>query len=198
MKMLKLLRKSEALLEGHFLLSSGLHSDRYAQCAQLLQYPKLAAKAAKKLAKEAPKGAELVVSPAMGGLFVGHEVARALGLRHIFTERDNGTMVLRRGFKIAKGEKVVVVEDVFTTGKSTREVIDLVKAHGGKFLGALSLVNRSNESLGFPARSLIKLNIRSWEPEDCPLCAKGMAVIKPGSRPVQAPPLTPPRERVGE
>lgn len=182
---LALLRKAQALLEGHFVLSSGLHSAQYVQCAQLFQYPDMAEQVGRGLAERAPQ-ADLVVSPAMGGLFVGHEVARALKLRHIFTEREEGRMVLRRGFRVEQGQRFLVVEDVFTTGKSTREVIDVLTGLGARLVGALSLVDRSaGKDLGFgvPTHSLAKLDIETWEPSACPMCKSGSTAVKPGSRP---------------
>ena len=186
---LKWLKDAGAVLEGHFLLSSGLHSRQYVQCAQLFQFPHMTEKLAKVLAKKAP-AAQLVVSPALGGLFLGHEVAKALDLRHIFCERDEGKMVLRRNFVIRPGEKVLVVEDVFTTGKSTREVIGVVQKNGGQVVGCLSLVNRSVEDLGFgvPTESLVHLPLVNYHTAECTLCRRGVPLVKPGSRPMaQAP-----------
>ena len=179
----KLLKDSHALLEGHFLLSSGLHSPNYVQCVQLLQHPDRAGAVGAALAAVAP-AADLVVSPAMGGLFLGHEVARALKLRHIFTERENNIMVLRRGFVLDPGTKVLIVEDVFTTGKSTREVMDVITALGATVVGCVSLVRRSPKDLGFgvPTHSLVTLALDTWDPKDCPMCKQGIPVVKPGSR----------------
>lgn len=184
---LALLKEAGALLEGHFVLSSGLHSNAYVQCAQLGQHPVQVALAAQALAQQAPP-ADLVVSPAMGGIIIGHEVARVLGLRHIFTERDGGTMVLRRGFAIKPGERVLVVEDVFTTGKSTKEVMDVVTAAGGVVVGAVSIVNRAEGALPFqvPHHSLVRLGLLAMEPAKCHLCASGSTAVKPGSRPDEA------------
>jgi len=184
---LALLRKAQALLEGHFVLSSGLHSAQYVQCAQLFQYPDMSEAVGRALAALAPQ-ADLVVSPAMGGLFLGHEVARAAHLRHIFTERDEGKMVLRRGFRVEQGDRFLIVEDVFTTGKSTREVIDVLAAHGARVVGALSLVDRSTGDLGFgvPTHSLVKLAIETFEPATCAMCKAGSTAVKPGSRPAPA------------
>jgi orotate phosphoribosyltransferase len=181
----QLLRDCGALLEGHFLLSSGLHSGAYVQCAQLCQHPRRLAPVAEELARHAPP-ADVVVSPAMGGLMVGHEVARALGLRHIFTERDNGAMVLRRGFQLARGERALVVEDVFTTGKSTREVFEVIRGVGAVVVGALSLVRRSAGELDFgvPSHSAVTLQLEAFEAAACPQCAKGIPAVKPGSRPM--------------
>lgn len=177
------LRDAKALMDGHFVLSSGLHSNQYVQCAQLLQYPDRAEKLGKALATHAPE-CECVVSPAMGGLFLGHEVARALGVRHVFTEREGNAMVLRRGFTLADGAECVVVEDVFTTGKSTREVMDVIRAQGALVVGALSLVFRGDRdpAFGVPTHSLVTLSLQTWDAASCPLCAQGVPLLKPGSR----------------
>ena len=173
-----------ALLKGHFLLSSGLHSDRYLQCALVLAQPKAAEELGRELASKVPVKPDLVLSPAMGGLMIGHEVARALGVRHYFTERVDGTMVLRRGFSLKPGEKVVVVEDVVTTGKSTKEVFEVVKAAGAKVVGAVSIVDRSEgkSNLGVPYSALWAVSVPAWTPEQCPPCRAGIPVLKPGSR----------------
>jgi orotate phosphoribosyltransferase len=178
-------REVGALLEGHFRLSSGLHSDRYLQCARLLMWPDRAERAGRELAaKLAEFSPEVVVSPALGGVVIGHEVARALEVRAIFAERRDGAFALRRGFSVAPQERVVVVEDVFTTGGSTREVCEMVARAGGKVVAVGSLVDRGAAPAAFPApaRSVVALSIPSWPPEDCPLCAKGAPVDAPGSR----------------
>lgn len=178
-----------ALLQGHFLLSSGLHSPQYLQCALVLARPQKAEALGRALAALLPPLSadvpDLVLSPAMGGLVIGHEVARALGIRAYFTERENGAMTLRRGFALKRGEKVVVVEDVVTTGKSSREVMDLVRARGAEPLALLSIVNRSGGSLhlGVPSASLLDIAIQCYRPQDCVLCRGGQPVVKPGSRP---------------
>ena len=181
--------KSGALLSGHFKLSSGLHSDQYFQCALLLSEPVLAerlGKALGELVKDAgwPKPM-VVVSPALGGVVIGHETARARGVRALFSERQEGVMTMRRGFALAPGENVLVVEDVITTGKSTGEVVTLVKSLGANVVGAVSIVLRSETppDLGVPLKSLAKMPVKSWTPEKCPLCAAGKPIIKPGSRP---------------
>ncbi|MBI3553223.1 MAG: orotate phosphoribosyltransferase [Elusimicrobia bacterium] len=173
-----------ALLEGHFLLSSGLHSAQYMQCALLLAHPSLAARLGKALAAVQKEKPDLVLSPAMGGLIIGQEVARALDLRHYFTERQDGVMTLRRGFSLKTGEKIVVVEDVVTTGKSSKEVMDLSRAMGAEIVGWLSIVNRSGADLALdvPLKSLLKTTIPSFRPEDCPQCKEGRPFVKPGSR----------------
>lgn len=178
-----------ALLQGHFQLSSGLHSPQYMQCALLLARTPRAEALGKALAALlptlAPDKPDLVVSPAMGGLVIGHEVARALGVRAYFAERESGAMTLRRGFALKPGEKIVVVEDVVTTGKSSREALDLVRALGGEPVALLSIVNRSGGPVrvGVPAGSLLEMTIPSYRPEDCPECREGLPVTKPGSRP---------------
>ena len=187
--LLAVFKERGALLEGHFLLSSGLHSPRYLQCARVLMDPALAMRlgnelgdALRPLLDGMPAAA--VVSPAIGGIVVGHEVARALGSRGIFTEREDGRMTLRRGFDVAAGEGVVVVEDVVTTGGSTREVIDAVRARGARVLAAGSLVDRSGGgvNLGVPWRSLLTLDVPTYAADICPLCARGSKPEKPGSR----------------
>lgn len=177
-----------ALLKGHFKLSSGRHADQYFQCANLLCDPELAERLGRSLAALIPKSwgrPETVAAPALGGVIIGHETARALKTRSLFTERKDGRMELRRGFTLRSGERVVVVEDVITTGKSTGEVISLLKELGAEVLGALSIVNRSTSklSLGAPTASLAKLPVQSCDPMDCPLCAENLPLIKPGSRP---------------
>jgi orotate phosphoribosyltransferase len=174
-----------ALLEGHFRLSSGLHSDRYLQCARLLMWPDRAERAGRALAgRLAEFSPEAVASPALGGVIIGHEVARALAVRAIFAERKDGAFALRRGFSIAPDERVAVVEDVFTTGGSTREVCETVEAAGGRVVAVGSLVDRGAAANTFsvPARSVLSLRIPAWAQEDCPLCARGVALDTPGSR----------------
>lgn len=182
---LRLLKRTEALLEGHFLLSSGLHSDRYFQCARLLQHPRRAARVGRALAALCrPLGAQLVVSPALGGVVIGHEVGRALGTRAIFTEREQGIMRLRRGFTIVPGERVLVVEDVVTTGKSTLEAATAVAGAGGVVVGLASIVDRSGGvAFPYPFRSLLQLKVATYQPGECPLCLEGrLPAVKPGSR----------------
>jgi orotate phosphoribosyltransferase len=179
-------REAGALLEGHFRLSSGLHSDRYLQCARFLMWPARAEEAGRELAaKLAEFSPEVIVSPALGGVVIGHEVARALGVRAVFAERKDGAFRLRRGFSIGRDERVAVVEDVFTTGGSTREVCETVAAAGGRVVAVGSIVDRgaSKDAFPVPARSVISLPIPAWSPDECPLCAKGVAVETPGSRP---------------
>jgi len=185
-EILKIFREHSALLEGHFILSSGLHSDRYIQCALVLQHPRVAEQLCVALGpKLGELGAKVVVAPALGGVIVAHEVARALGLRALFTERQNGEMTLRRGFHLDEGEPVLVVEDVITTGKSTRETIECVQNAGGKVVGVGALVDRSGGEVEFdvPKAALVTLKVETYDPDDCPLCKAGKPAVKPGSRP---------------
>jgi orotate phosphoribosyltransferase len=185
-------RSTGAYLEGHFRLTSGLHSAEYLQCALVLQHPAAAERLGGWLARElrtlAPGRIDLVASPALGGLIIGHEVARALGTRFLFTERDatTGKMTLRRGFTVAPGETAVVVEDVITTGGSTTDVIDVVRAAGGTVAAAGSIVDRSGgrADVGVPRVALATLRMAAHHLQECPLCARGIPLAKPGSRPV--------------
>lgn len=175
---------------GHFLLSSGLHSGDYLQCAVYLAQPRRAARAGGLLAasiRAAEMAPDIVVAPAMGGLIIGHETARALDLPFIFTERADGDMVLRRGFGLAPGQRVVVIEDVVTTGKSTREVIAILEDLGAAVVGVGSLVNRSGRPQPFdplPSRHLLAADFPTWAADACPLCRDGLPIAKPGSRPI--------------
>jgi orotate phosphoribosyltransferase len=178
------LKKHGALLEGHFLLSSGLHSPDYVQCALALKDPAAAADMGTALRKRW-KGAkpDLILSPALGGLIIGHEVARAFGVNFLFTERENNVMALRRGFSLPAGARVIIVEDVFTTGKSTMEVFETAKKARVEVLGALSIINRMGpRSFYFPSESLLKTDLTIYSPADCPLCARKIPLVKPGSR----------------
>ena len=184
-EILNLFRENFALLEGHFILSSGLHSDRYIQCALVLQHPRVAEKLCSELAaKLRHLNASTVAAPALGGVIVAHEVARALGVRAIFTERQVGAMTLRRGFHLEPGEPTLVVEDVITTGLSTRETMRCVEQAGGKVVGAGSLIDRSGGAadLGLPKAALATLSVQNYKPEECPLCKAGSPAVKPGSR----------------
>jgi orotate phosphoribosyltransferase len=187
--LLRLFEEHGALLQGHFLLTSGLHSPRYLQCARVLMEPAVATRLGAQLAERLSpllggKAPGAVVAPALGGVLVAHEVARAFGCRGLFTERQDGAMTLRRGFMLEAGEGVVVVEDVITTGGSTREVMDAVVARGAKVLAVGSLVDRSGGKvdLGVPRRSLLELEVPTYPAESCPLCAGGSKPEKPGSR----------------
>jgi orotate phosphoribosyltransferase len=185
-QLLDLYRRSGALLEGHFRLTSGLHSPGYLQCALVLQHPQHAEALGRALADLArDMRPTAVLSPALGGIVIGHEVARALGVRAIFAERQDGALMLRRGFMIGETDRVLVVEDVLTTGGSTRETMQVARAAGGQVVGAASIVDRGRGvELGVPYVSLVQIDLPTFEPDQCPLCAQGMPVIKPGSRPV--------------
>jgi len=185
MDVLTLFRSSGALLEGHFKLSSGLHSSGYLQCALVLQHPEHAAALGRALAGElAPLTPTVVLSPALGGLIIGHEVGRALGVRAIFAERVEKELMLRRGFSLSSSDRVVVIEDVVTTGLSTRETIAVATAAGARVAGAGAIIDRSGgaSNLGVPFHALETLSLPTYQPDSCPLCAKGVAVTKPGSR----------------
>lgn len=187
---LEIFQRTGALLEGHFQLSSGLHSPRYLQCALVLQHPQHAEWVGRALAsKFSGEQISVVVAPAIGGIIVAHETARACGVRAIFTEREGGVMTLRRGFSLKRDEAVLVVEDVITTGGSTRETIDAVIQAGGQLIGAGSIVDRSNGAvdLGVPRRSLLTLDVPSYDPAECPLCRQNIPVRKPGSRGLKSP-----------
>ncbi len=174
-----------ALLQGHFRLSSGRHSERYLQCALLLQWPDRAEAAGRDLAAAlTPFAPAVVVSPAIGGIIIGHEVARALGVPFLFAERQEGAFTLRRGFRLEPGAAVAIVEDVFTTGKSTREVIETVESLGGRVVAVASIVDRGlpPDAFAVPSRSLLSLQVPSWTAEECPLCARGVPQDTPGSR----------------
>ena len=181
-----------AYLQGHFRLSSGLHSGAYLQSALVLQHPRHAESLGRALAEKllelaGPAGADLVIAPALGGLIIGHEVARALNVRFLFTERDaDRKMSLRRGFVLSHGDRAVVVEDVITTGGSTMEVIEIVRAAGAIPAAAGSIIDRSGGAadLGIPRAALVTLKVEAWQPDQCPLCLAGEPVVKPGSRPV--------------
>jgi orotate phosphoribosyltransferase len=184
-EILDIFRKHSAVLEGHFVLSSGLHSNRYIQCALVLQHPQVAGELCAELAaKVRHLGASVVAAPALGGVIVSHEVARALGVRALFTERQDGAMTLRRGFTLAPGEPTLVVEDVITTGLSTRETIAAVEQAGGKVVGVGSLIDRSGGAVdfGLPKASLVNLAVENYKPEACPLCKAAIPAVKPGSR----------------
>ncbi len=184
-EVLDIYRKTGALLTGHFLLSSGLHSEQYLQSALVLQQPEIATRLCAALAERFRQSRiEVVIAPALGGVFVSHETARALGVRALFAERVNGELTLRRGFTIKPAERVLVVEDVITTGKSTRETIEVVKKAGGTVVAAGSLVDRSGGTadLGVPYHSLVTLQVPTYAPDACPLCKAGSAPVKPGSR----------------
>lgn len=184
--LLALFRETGALLEGHFQLTSGLHSPQYFQCARVLQHPRHMERLCGELAAQVrPLRPDCVIAPALGGIVVGQEVGRQLGVRTMFTERKNETMELRRGFTIAPGERVVVCEDVVTTGGSVAEVLAIVRRLGGVPVAAAYIVDRSGGTVDFgvPSHSLLRLHAVTHPPADCPLCRSGSAPVKPGSRP---------------
>ncbi len=184
-ELMKIFRDCGALLEGHFLLTSGLHSNRYIQCAKVLQYPELATNLGADLAGYfRDLQVNVVVGPALGGILVAQEVARSLKVRALFTEREQGAMTLRRGFAVEQGERALVVEDVVTTGGSTREVVNTLKGYGAEVVGVGALVDRHMGTLDFnvPFHALLRLEIATYSPESCPLCREGLPLVKPGSR----------------
>ena len=184
-KILKLLKESEALVEGHFLLSSGRHSGNYCQCAKLLRFPKKAEEALSSVAEQV-KGLKLtkICGPAMGGIIVSYELARQLGLESIFTERKDDEMQLRRGFTAAKGDRILIAEDVVTTGKSTMETVRVLESLGAEVVGVACIADRRGAGceLKLPVYSALKLDFATYAPSDCPLCKKGVPMEKPGSR----------------
>jgi len=178
-------QNSNALLEGHFILSSGLHSPKYLQCALALQYPYDAAKFGHAIAGHfVERDIETVASPAIGGLIIGYEVAKALNVKFLWTEREEGVMTMRRGFEVRSGEKILVVEDVITTGGSTRECVVALESNGAKVTNAASIIDRSGgkADVGVPRIALAELDVPSYQPDDCPLCEEGSMALKPGSR----------------
>ncbi len=183
--LLQIFKETDALLEGHFLLTSGKHSDRYFQCAKVLQYTQFTTEICQLISSHF-KDYEIdtVISPAIGGIVVGQEVARQLGKRFIFTEREDGKMTLRRGFSIKPGENVLVCEDVVTTGGSVFEVIDVIKENGARAVGVGFIVDRSNGKVNFGTEqfSTIKMDVKSYEPDACPICKTDQPLVKPGSR----------------
>jgi len=184
-RVLGLFRESGALLEGHFRLSSGLHSGGYLQCALVLQHPRHAEALGQALAgKLARLSASVVLSPALGGLIIGHEVARALGVRAIFAERQEKVLTLRRGFSLGPNDRVIVIEDVVTTGGSTRETMAVAEAAGAVVVAAGAVIDRSGgaPNLTVPFESLVTLSLPTYEPDACPMCKAGTPVVKPGSR----------------
>ncbi|MBZ4686491.1 MAG: orotate phosphoribosyltransferase [Clostridia bacterium] len=184
-EIIEILKDTGALLTGHFLLSSGLHSDRYIQCAKVLQYPDLAEKLCSQLAEKVRDfNPDLVIGPALGGVVAAYETARALNKPGIFAERKDGEMQIRRGFQINPGQRVLIVEDVVTTGGSVKEVLKKVKECGGEVVGVASLIDRSGGQANFevPFKSLIALEVPVFKPEECSQCKEGIPVVKPGSR----------------
>jgi len=184
-QILEIFRETKALLEGHFQLTSGMHSPQYFQCARVLQFPKYLHLLSGEIARHFEYNeVEVVLSPAIGGIVVGTEVGRMLGARTIFAERKDGKMELRRGFEILPGERVLVVEDVVTTGGSTKEVIELVNIAKGNLVGTGCIVDRSNGKVQFDTKqfAVLQMEVVTYQPADCPLCKSGSAVVKPGSR----------------
>jgi|DewCreStandDraft_2_1066082.scaffolds.fasta_scaffold00245_35 orotate phosphoribosyltransferase len=185
--LIKLMERTGVFQEGHFLLSSGMHSGRYLQCALLLQHPDLAEQVCAALAQRfVGEGIQVVLGAALGGILVAHETARALGARALFAEREGGRLVLRRGFAIHPQERVLLVEDVITTGGTVRELFDLVEAMGGEVVGVGALVDRSAGKAVLPGKrreALLALEIETYPPAECPFCREGIPLVKPGSRP---------------
>jgi orotate phosphoribosyltransferase len=198
-EILAMFQRSGALLEGHFRLTSGLHSPGYLQCALVLQHPAHAEALGRALAEMARTlRPTVVLSPALGGIVIGQEVGRALGVRALFAERQDGALMLRRGFTLGETDRVLVVEDVLTTGGSTRETMQVARASGAHVVGAASIVDRSgggvhpvgrvlsDPAFDVPFHALLAIDLPTYEPDKCPLCAQGLPVVKPGSRPVHA------------
>ena len=188
-ELLDTFRRSGALLEGHFRLSSGLHSTGYLQCALVLQHPGNAEALGRAIAERVRRlRPSVVLSPALGGVVIGHEVGRGLGVRALFAERQDGTLMLRRGFVLSQTDRVLVVEDAITTGGSTRETMQVATAAGGQVVGVASIVDRSGGMARFdvPFDSLLQIDLPAYQPDKCPLCEKGLPVVKPGSRPLVA------------
>jgi orotate phosphoribosyltransferase len=187
-KIMEIFEKTEALFNGHFLLTSGRHSDVYFQCAKVLQYPDYIEELCEIIADEfCDQKIDTVIAPAIGGLVVGQEVARQLNKRFIFAEREDKELKLRRGFSINEGENVLICEDVVTTGGSVFEVINIVKNNNANVAGVGFIVDRSNGKVDFGCKKLsaVKLNVKSYLKEDCPLCEKGIELTKPGSRKIK-------------
>jgi orotate phosphoribosyltransferase len=186
-EVMKKFEQAGAIQKGHFELTSGIHSDTYIQCAQVMQYPGFMYNLCSELGKKfRGDKVDVIIGPAVGAIIMSHVMAQVLGpwIRAIFTERENGKMTLRRSFEIKKGEKVLVVEDVITTGSSANEIIDIVKSRGGEVIGLGALIDRSDGKIDFGVkmRSLLILEIKVYQPGDCPLCKRGIPVVKPGSR----------------
>lgn len=182
---LEIFRRTGVMQEGHFRLTSGRHSDRYMQCARLFEYPQDSAEVCSDIAAFfRDKKIDVVAGPAIGGIIMAYEVARILGVRNVFAERENGVMTLRRGFYVSEGSRALVVEDVVTTGGSVKEVVDFLRGSGVEIVGVGSVVDRSNGAadFGVPFHALLSMEVHSWEADECPLCRQGVPIIKPGSR----------------
>lgn len=186
-EIIEMLKEAQVLLEGHFLLTSGRHSDKYMQCAKIFQDAKYSVPLCAELAEQYKNdNIELVIGPAIGAIQMSYEVGKQLGVKNIFAERENGVMTLRRGFSIEPGQRVLIVEDVVTTGGSVKEVMEVVKAHGGIIAGIGSIVDRTGGKIDFgvPYKSAFSMDITSYEAEECPICKTGAPLVKPGSRSV--------------
>ncbi len=183
----EILEKTGVMNTGHFLLTSGRHSDKYMQVSRIFEYPEYAEALCKELPSKFGEKPDIVIGPAIGAIQMSYETARQFGARCFFAEREEGVMTLRRGFHIEEGKKVLVVEDVITTGGTVREVIDLVKKAGGVVIGVASVVDRSmgKVDFGVPFKAVYSADIKSWEPDECELCKKGIPFIKPGSRKIK-------------
>ena len=182
---IEILKEIEVMLEGHFLLTSGRHSDKYMQCAKLFQYPKYSEMFSKELCDHFKKeNIDIVVGPAIGGIILAYEVSRQLNVKNVFAERENGEMCLRRGFNVLPGQNVLIVEDVVTTGGSVKEVISLMKEIGANVVGVGSIVDRSagKTDFGCPFFAVLSMEIKSYTPDECPICKKNLPLVKPGSR----------------
>ena len=178
-------KERKVMLEGHFLLTSGRHSDKYMQCAKLFQYPDVSEMICRQLAEQfSDMDIDLVVGPAVGGIIMAYEMSRQLGVKNIFAERENGKMTLRRGFEVPKGAKILVTEDVVTTGGSVKEVIELLDGMGAQVMAVGSVVDRSagKVDFGVPFRAVLSMEVKSYEADECPICKTGAQLVKPGSR----------------
>ena len=187
-RVIEILKEAGVLLEGHFRLTSGRHSNKYLQCAKIFRNTKYSEELCSALAEHFKNdNIELVIGPALGAVQMAYEVSRSIGCENFFAERENGVMTLRRGFSVKPNQRVLIVEDVVTTGGSVREVIDLVKQQGGNVVGVGSIVDRTGGKIDFgvPFKAVISMNVESWEPDECPLCKEGkIDLVKPGSRKV--------------
>lgn len=184
-EVITIFKDKEVMLEGHFLLTSGRHSNQYMQCARLFQYADVSERICGQLAEQfAGIEIDMVAGPAIGGIIMAYEMGRQLGVKNVFAEREDGKMTFRRGFTIPQGANVLVTEDVVTTGGSVKEVMELIRAHGGNVAGVGSVVDRSNGNVDFgvPFKAVLSVEVVSYAPDDCPLCAQGVPAVKPGSR----------------
>ena len=184
-EIIAVLKEKEVMLEGHFLLTSGRHSDKYMQCAKLFQYPDVSEMICRQLVEQfSDMDIDLVVGPAVGGIIMAYEMSRQLGVKNIFAERENGKMTLRRGFEVPKGAKILVTEDVVTTGGSVKEVIELLDGMGAQVMAVGSVVDRSagKVDFGVPFRAVLSMEVKSYEADECPICKTGAQLVKPGSR----------------